>query len=74
MTTSFLQRPSRFSSASATIASTDSSLALSMKPQVFTTMTSACSGSCTSRYPACARVPSITSLSTRFFGQPRVCM
>jgi hypothetical protein len=45
-----------------------------MKPQVFTTTTSAFAGSCTSRKPASASVPSITSLSTRFFGQPSVCM
>ena len=53
---------------------TDSSLALSMKPQVLTTMTSARAGSCTSRYPAWERVPSMISLSTRFLGQPSVCM
>ena len=45
-----------------------------MKPHVLTTITSAFAGSSTSRYPASARVPSMTSLSTRFFGQPSVCM
>jgi len=48
---------------------TDSSLAASMKPQVFTMTTRAASGSSSDR-PSFFRCPSITSVSTRFFGQP----
>src|SRR5207249_6336457 len=54
------------------IASIDSSLAGVMKLQVLTTSTSAAAGSSTSSWPRRARTPSITSLSTRFFGHPRV--
>ena len=43
-----------------------------MKPQVFTTIASARSWSETSSSPLWASVPSIFSLSTRFFGQPRL--
>jgi len=50
----------------------DSRLAGSMKLQVFTTRTSASSARGTISQPACASVPSISSLSTRFFGQPRL--
>src|ERR1035437_2683366 len=50
----------------------DSCLAGSMKAQVLTMMTSASSGRGVSSYPWCARIPSITSLSTRFLGQPRL--
>ncbi len=51
------------------IVSTDSSLARSMKPQVFTRTTRA-SPSGTMAWPARCRCPSMTSVSTRFFGQP----
>src|SRR6266480_4931284 len=54
------------------MASMDSSLAGWMKLHVFTTSTSAASGSRTSSCPRRASTPSITSLSTRFLGQPRV--
>src|SRR5438876_3310873 len=54
------------------MASIDSSLAGWMKLHVFTTSTSAASGSRTSSCPRRASTPSITSLSTRFLGQPRV--
>src|SRR5438034_102449 len=54
------------------MASMDSSLAGWMKLHVFTTSTSAASGSTTSACPSRASTPSITSLSTRFLGQPRV--
>src|SRR2546426_10822493 len=53
------------------MASIDSSLAGWMKLHVFTTSTSAASGSRTSSCPRRASTPSITSLSTRFLGQPR---
>src|SRR4026209_3016762 len=42
-----------------------------MNAQVFTTSTSASDGSEVSSCPACCAMPSITSPSTRFFGQPR---
>ena len=45
MTTSFLQRPVSLYAPISRIASTDSSLASPMKPQVLTTMTSAFAGS-----------------------------
>src|SRR5947208_3091801 len=54
------------------MASMDSSLAGWMKLHVFTTSTSAASGSRTSSCPRRASTPSITSPSTRFLGQPRV--
>src|SRR5262245_18769284 len=53
-------------------ASIDSSLAGPMKLHVFTTRTSATAGSSTSACPRRARTPSMTSLSTWFFGQPSV--
>ena len=48
----------------------DSCLASPMKPQVLTTMTSASSGAATSWCPAPVASPSMTSVSTRFLGQP----
>src|SRR5215469_10582034 len=51
---------------------TDSCCALSMKEQVFTTMTSASSARGTNSAPFCASMPIMTSLSTRFLGQPRL--
>src|SRR5690348_1613125 len=43
-----------------------------MKEQVFTTMTSASSARDTSFAPAWSSMPIMTSLSTRFLGQPRL--
>ena len=48
-----------------------SCLALSMKPQVLTTSTSASSMRWVMVKPLSFRCPSITSLSTRFLGHPR---
>src|SRR5712664_4008254 len=50
----------------------DSCCALPINEQVFTTMTSASSASGVSSAPASASMPIITSLSTRFLGQPRL--
>ena len=50
----------------------DSRLAGSMKLQVLTTNTSASSARGTISQPPPASMPSITSLSTRFLGQPRL--
>ena len=50
----------------------DSCLAASMNPHVLITMTSACSFSAVIEYPCSRRAPIMTSLSTRFFGQPRL--
>ena len=50
----------------------DSRLAGSMKLQVLTTKTSASSAWGTISQPPPASAPSITSLSTRFLGQPRL--
>ena len=47
-----------------------SSLAGPMKPQVLTTMHSASAGSAVSWYSSPRATPSITSVSTRFLGQP----
>src|SRR5881628_2759820 len=68
------RRPARaaFTRARSRMASMDSSLAGWMKLHVFTTSTSAASGSRTSSCPRRASTPSITSLSTRFLGHPRV--
>src|SRR5581483_4116888 len=51
---------------------TDSCWALSINEQVLTTMTSASSARGTSSAPASANMPIMTSLSTRFFGHPRL--
>ena len=45
-----------------------------MKAQVFTTTMSEPCGSPTNCQPSCRNRPSIRSLSTRFFGQPRLTM
>src|SRR5262245_9190016 len=68
------RRPSRaaLTRADSRMASIDSSLAGPMKAHVFTTRTSAASGSSTISCPARVRTPSMTSVSTWFFGQPRV--
>src|SRR5205085_4354306 len=52
--------------------STDSCLAVSMNEQVFTTITSASSARGVICAPAEASMPIMTSLSTRFLGQPRL--
>ena len=59
-------------SAISRMVSTDSCLAGSMKLQVLTTMTSASSGRGVSSWPLRASWPIMTSVSTRFFGQPRL--
>jgi hypothetical protein len=71
-TTSFFARPEVLCAAISRIVLTDSCCALSMNEQVFTTMTSASSARVESSAPARARSPIITSLSTRFFGHPRL--
>src|SRR5512135_2084015 len=52
--------------------STDSCWALPMKEQVLTTITSASSALGVSSAPARRSTPIMTSLSTRFLGQPRL--
>src|SRR5439155_20452736 len=71
-TTSLRQRPVFLNSAISRMVSTDSRRAGSMKVQVLTTITSASDGSRVRSYPPRRSVPSMTSLSTRFFGQPRL--
>src|SRR5262249_48343981 len=64
--------PRCFSFASSRIVSIDSSRARSMKAQVLTTRHSASSARSASGNPASVSMPSISSESTWFFGQPRV--
>src|SRR5271168_4513298 len=71
-TISFWARPNFLYSAISRIDCTDSCCAGAMKLQVFTTRTSASAARGVSSYPARARMPIITSLSTRFFGHPRL--
>src|SRR5271166_5885072 len=52
--------------------STDSCWALSINEQVLTTMMSASSAREVISAPPCASKPIMTSLSTRFLGQPRL--
>src|SRR5271165_67263 len=54
------------------MASTDSCLAASMNEQVLTTMMSASSARGVIWAPPCESIPIMTSLSTRFLGQPRL--
>src|SRR5438445_10686278 len=54
------------------MAFTDSCWAFSINEHVFTTMTSASSARGTSSAPAWVSMPIMTSLSTRFLGQPRL--
>ena len=56
------------------MASMDSRLALSIKPQVLTMAMSASSRSSTGRKPACCREAMSTSPSTWFLAQPRLTM
>src|SRR5258705_3981460 len=65
-------RPRAFSSARSRMVLTGSSRARSMKAQVLTTGPSAAWARGTISWPAAASMPSISSESTWFFGQPRV--
>src|SRR4051812_26514405 len=65
-----LQLPSVLCRAISRIVSIDSCFAESMNAQVLTIRTSASAASGVSSWPACCDSPSITSESTRFFGQP----
>src|SRR4029453_561077 len=65
-------RPRSFSLARSRMVLTDSSRARSMKAHVLTTRHSAASGRGTISWPAPASMPSMSSESTWFFGQPRV--
>src|ERR1039458_9259053 len=69
---SLLARPTFLYSAISRMASMDSRLAGSMKLQVLTTRTSAWSGWGVSSWPLAASRPIMTSLSTRFLGQPKL--
>src|SRR3989337_1959076 len=69
---SLLHLPVFLNWAKASRASIDSSLASPMKPQVFTMRPSASSSFTTAWAPASFRMPSISSESTRFLGQPRL--
>src|ERR1700675_932278 len=71
-TINFCARPNFLYSAISRIDCTDSCCAGSMKLQVLTTSTSASPARAVISYPARARIPIITSLSTRFFGHPRL--
>ena len=71
-TTSFCARPCVLCRAISRIVSTDSCCALPMKEQVLTTMISASSSCGVNSAPACVSRPIMTSLSTRFFGHPRL--
>src|SRR3954451_17586007 len=71
VTISRLQLPSVLCRAISRIVSIDSCLAESMNAQVLTTRTSASPASCVSSWPSRCASPSITSESTRLFGQPR---
>ena len=68
----FAHFPCCFILAASKIASMDSSLADSMNPQVFTTITSASVCSDVISKPDPASMPSICSASTWFLGQPRL--
>src|ERR1700680_610350 len=71
-TISFCARPVFLYSAISRMVSMDSCLAGSMKLQVFTTMTSASEGCGVSSCPPLVSWPIITSVSTRFFGHPKL--
>src|SRR3989338_3075947 len=64
--------PFVFNRHSSRIVSIDSAFAASMKPQVFTTATSAPAAESTPRQPPAARPPSATSESTSVRAQPRL--
>ena len=67
-----LGRPPVLWRAISRMVSTDSCCALPINEQVLTTITSASSAAGVSSAPPCASMPIITSLSTRFLGQPRL--
>src|SRR5215469_17304330 len=69
---SLLARPAILCCAISRMASTDSCCALSIKEQVLTTMMSASSARGVISAPPCDSIPIMTSLSTRFLGQPRL--
>src|SRR6202142_3775614 len=71
-TTRRLALPVFLNSAISRIVSIDSCLAGSIKLQVFTTMTSASEGCGVSSWPPLVSWPIITSVSTRFFGHPKL--
>src|SRR5580658_8129934 len=71
-TTSFLARPVFLYSAISRIVSMDSCFAGSIKLHVLTTITSASAGCGVSSWPCAVSWPIITSVSTRFFGHPRL--
>ncbi len=71
-TTSVISGRARLSPAISSMTEADSSAAGLMNPQVFTMMMSADAGSAEKSHPATASAPSITSVSTVFFGQPRL--
>src|ERR1700730_6052080 len=71
-TISLRARPVFLYSAISRMVSMDSCLAGSMKLQVFTTMTSASDGCGVSSWPPLVSWPIITSVSTRFFGHPKL--
>src|SRR5215210_5727282 len=64
--------PAFLSSSISRMTASDSCRAGSMNPQVLTTTTSAPSASGVRAYPSWASLPSILSVSTVFFGQPRL--
>src|SRR6478672_8383403 len=70
VTISRRQAPPFLCCAISRIVSIDSCFAESMKAHVLTTSTSASSGSRVNSWPAFCASPSMTSESTRFFGQP----
>src|SRR5688572_8788649 len=72
VTMSARQAPSFLSLASSRIVLIDSSRARSMNAHVLTIKHSASSAVSTSGNPACVSIPSISSESTWFLGQPRV--
>src|SRR4029453_6349128 len=72
VTTSFSHVPFVLCPAISRIVSIDSSVAGWMKLQVFTTITSASAGSSTITNASASNRPAMISLSTRFFGQPRL--
>ena len=71
-TTSLRARPEFLCRAISRMVLTDSCWALAMKEQVLTTRMSASSACGVNWAPACASIPIMTSLSTRFLGHPRL--
>src|SRR6185503_7897422 len=71
-TINFCARPVFLYSAISRMVSMDSCFAGSMKLHVFTTMTSASEGCGVSSWPPLMSWPIMTSVSTRFFGHPKL--